>query len=120
MLSYSAAFKVVAPFNAVEASGNKVRLIKVDLPEPETPVTQVIKPSGMVKSTLFRLLPRAPFNVSTLSLLKGTRCAGISIRRLPDINCPVMELGLANTCSGVPCAMTWPPCTPAPGPISIK
>ena len=45
------AVKVVAPLSCVAASGSNVRLISVDLPEPETPVTQVIMPSGMVKST---------------------------------------------------------------------
>ena len=43
----------------------KVSLIKVDLPEPDTPVTQVKRPMGMVKSTLRRLLPRAPNNSIT-------------------------------------------------------
>jgi hypothetical protein len=31
-----------------------------DFPEPETPVTQVNTPTGMDKSTLFKLLPVAP------------------------------------------------------------
>jgi ABC-type uncharacterized transport system YnjBCD ATPase subunit len=33
-----------------------VSLIKVDFPEPETPVTQVNTPTGIDKSTLFKLL----------------------------------------------------------------
>ena len=35
-------------------------MISVDLPPPETPVTQVNSPSGIVAVTFFRLLPRAP------------------------------------------------------------
>ena len=38
---------VVAPFSAVAATGNSVSLISVDLPEPDTPVTQVNRPSGI-------------------------------------------------------------------------
>ena len=65
IFSWGAAFNVVAPFNAVAANGNNVPLIKVDLPDPDTPVIQVITPNGMVKSTLFKLLPVAPSNFST-------------------------------------------------------
>ena len=35
-------------------------MISVDLPPPETPVTQVKMPSGIAAVTFFRLLPRAP------------------------------------------------------------
>ena len=35
-------------------------MTSVDLPEPETPVTQVKSPSGIGTLTFFRLLPRAP------------------------------------------------------------
>ena len=33
--------------------------MSVDLPPPETPVTQVNRPSGISAETFFRLLPRA-------------------------------------------------------------
>ena len=36
----------------------------VDLPPPETPVTQVKAPSGIDAVTFFRLLPVAPVTVS--------------------------------------------------------
>ena len=35
-------------------------MTSVDLPPPETPVTQVKSPSGIVAVTFLRLLPRAP------------------------------------------------------------
>src|SRR6266851_3338376 len=35
-------------------------LTRVDLPEPETPVTTVSRPRGRVTSTSFRLFARAP------------------------------------------------------------
>ncbi len=44
------------------AKGISVRLIKVDLPEPDTPVIQVKVPIGIVKSTSCKLLPVAPFS----------------------------------------------------------
>src|SRR5690554_6246689 len=115
ILLCSAAFNVVALFKAVAANGIKVRLIKVDFPEPETPVIQVINPSGMVKSTLFRLLPLAPISLSSRSLLYGVRSAGMAMERSPDKYCPVIELGFLITSVGVPWAITCPPCTPAPG-----
>ena len=34
--------------------------IKVDLPLPETPVTQVKVPTGIFKLTFFKLFPEAP------------------------------------------------------------
>ena len=40
---------VVAPFNSVAAIGYRVLLIRVDLPDPDTPVTQVSSPSGDYK-----------------------------------------------------------------------
>src|SRR5450830_1911448 len=67
MLSCAAASRVVAPFKAVALSGNSVLLISVDLPEPETPVTQVSRPRGISRSTLRRLLPRAPLGATPSS-----------------------------------------------------
>ena len=43
-------------------------MVKVDLPEPETPVMQVKVPSGMLAVTFCRLLERAPLTVSFLPL----------------------------------------------------
>jgi hypothetical protein len=37
-----------------------VSLTRVDLPEPDTPVTQVSRPTGKSTLTFFRLLPLAP------------------------------------------------------------
>ena len=41
-----------------------------------------------------------------------------AIARFPDRYCPVIDAASAATSAGVPWLMTWPPCTPAPGPIS--
>ena len=82
--------------------GNNVSLIKVDLPEPDTPVIQVNKPTGIFKLTFFRLLPFAPKIVSIFSRSTGTRFSGIAIRRSPLKNLPVNELGLLTISSSVP------------------
>ena len=55
-------------------------MVKLDLPLPETPVTQVKVPSGMQAVTFLRLLARAPWTVS-LWPLPLRRLAGISIWR---------------------------------------
>ena len=45
---------------------------------------------------------------------------GTSIWRLPERYWPVSEAGFLATSSGVPAAITWPPCSPAPGPRSTR
>ncbi len=57
-------------------------MVKLDLPDPDTPVTQVKVPSGMLAVTFCRLFARAPWTVS-LCPLPLRRWAGISIRRRP-------------------------------------
>src|SRR5687768_15758630 len=44
--------------------GKRVSWTRVDLPLPETPVTQVKRPTGKATSILRRLFPRAPFRTS--------------------------------------------------------
>ena len=116
--SKAAVCGLVAPFKALAAMGYKVLLIRVDLPEPETPVTQVIRPIGMVKLTFCRLLPLAPRMRSCLAGFCGRRRVGTAIPSLPDRYWPVMEASLLRISSRLPWAITWPPWTPAPGPIS--
>ncbi|MNG05786.1 hypothetical protein D3C84_889960 [compost metagenome] len=117
-LSWAEASSEVAPFSAVAVMGNRVLLIRVDLPEPETPVTQVSRPTGTSRLTCCRLLPRAPLSLSDFFLSRGVRWAGTWIFTRPERYFPVSESGCAITWSGVPSATIWPPCTPAPGPIS--
>ena len=53
-----------ARFNCVATARNRVSLTSVDLPDPETPVTQVMSPSGNSAVTFFRLLAVAPMTRS--------------------------------------------------------
>src|SRR5690606_11407758 len=104
--------------SAVAVIGNRVLLIRDDLPEPETPVTQVNRPTGISRSTFFSLLPQAPLSRSHLSLLGGMRLLGTWIFFSPDRYWPDREVESAMTCSGVPWETIRPPWTPAPGPMS--
>src|SRR5690606_41387131 len=70
---WGAALSVVALLRAVAARGNRVSLIRVDLPEPDTPVMQVNTPMGMSRSTLRRLLPLAPLMVRRFFVSPGRR-----------------------------------------------
>ena len=60
------------------------------MPEPDTPVTHVNRPSGIATSTSRRLLPRAPRRPSSLPVW-ARRVAGTSIERLPERKGPVSE-----------------------------
>ena len=57
-------------------------MVKLDLPEPDTPVMQVKVPSGIDAVTLWRLLAVAPWTVSFLPV-PLRRLAGIGIERRP-------------------------------------
>ena len=66
---------VLAPFSSAAARRYSVSLISVDLPEPETPVTQVNRPAGNAASTSCRLLPLAPVMRShAVSSMGWRRC----------------------------------------------
>ena len=53
--------------------------INVDLPLPETPVTQVKLPVGILRLTLFKLFPLAPLISTNLPFLASLLVLGISI-----------------------------------------
>ena len=93
-------------------------LTSVDLPEPLTPVTAVSVPSGIETSMFLRLLARAP-RITISPLSAGRRDEGVGTERSPRRYAPVSEpLPSFSRSSGVPWKITWPPCSPAPGPRS--
>ncbi len=59
-------------------------MTRVDFPPPETPVTQVKRPSGIDAVTLFRLLPRAPTILSSRPGVAARRFDGIATVRSPE------------------------------------
>ena len=97
-------------------------MISVLLPLPDTPVTQVKVPSGMLAVTFCRLFSLAPLTVSQRPPLAGgsRRTLGIGTWRKPERYWPVRLALLRITSSGVPSAMTLPPWAPAPGPMSTR
>ena len=109
-------------FSALEISldipGRSVWLIKVDLPEPDTPVTQTKRSKGSSRFTDLRLWPSAPDSLIILFSSTSFLFEGISIFLLPDRNWPVIESLDLAIWSAVPWAQILPPWTPAPGPMS--
>ena len=74
------------------------------MPEPETPVTQIKRPSGIVTSMFFRLCSDAPLRV--MLFFKGLLLFdGSGIMFLPDRYFPVMDFVFLDICFGVPVAI---------------
>ena len=105
-----------APFNLRATALYSVSMSSVDLPPPETPVTQVNRPSGISAVMFFRLLPRA-LTIFSARRERGLR-SGTGTLSSPERYLPVHERGAAMRSSTVPSATTWPPWMPAPGPMS--
>ena len=91
--------------------------IRVDFPDPDTPVTLTNIPSGIFTSIRFRLCSRAP-RIHSASPLPRRRRAGTEMTRRPERYWPVIESGALRMRSSGPEATTRPPCAPAPGPMS--
>ena len=117
MNSSCAPARVFAPFSSAASFLYRISLTNEDLPEPETPVTQVSVPSGIVKSVCLRLFTAQPLTVMLLPL-PLRRISGTGMNFLPERYCPVMDLSLLSSSSIVPSNTTSPPLRPAPGPIS--
>ena len=62
----------------------------VDFPLPETPVTHVNVPVGILRFTLFKLFPQAPLISTKRPFLASRLIFGISIDFLFARYCPVI------------------------------
>ena len=94
-------------------------MTSVDLPEPETPVTATNSPSGNVTSMSRRLCSRAPRTVSSRPGVRGRRTVGD--RDLPaagEVRAGERVRVLEQVLRPCRRRTTWPPCSPAPGPMS--
>jgi len=86
-------------------------LIKLDLPDPDTPVTTVYTPVGILTVTSFKLFSEAflitrwPFG---LRRFFGTGILSSLAKYLP-----VIDVGESTKDCGVPCATTSPPKFPS-------
>ena len=75
--------RVLARFRSAASRLNRISLTREDLPEPDTPVTQVKVPRGMDTSTPRRLFSAAPRMVRKFPLpLRRSVGTGILLR--PD------------------------------------
>ena len=108
---------VLALFRLFARCLYKISLTRELFPEPDTPVTHVIIPNGISTSIFFRLFSLAPFTVRNPAGV--FRSAGTGICSFPLRYCPVMDSSTWQISSAVPCAITFPPREPAPGPISM-
>src|SRR5690242_21117283 len=91
--------------------------MRLDLPEPDTPVTHVMRPMGISTLTSRRLWALAP----TKRMARPSfflRLEGMGIRFSPERYGPVTDVGDAMMAEGVPSATMLPPRAPAPGPMS--
>src|SRR4029450_7189787 len=89
-------------------------LTRVDLPEPDTPVTHVKVPSGIRTFIPLRLCSRGLW-ITRLLPVPGRRRAGGAMRSRPARKRPVSEARLPTISSGVPTATTGPPVPPPRG-----
>ena len=101
------------------SAGSSVSMTSVDLPEPETPVTQVKHAEReSARRCPCRLCCRAPRSVS--AALRGAAARRHRDRRAPERYCAGQAARAGERSPpGVPAATTSPPCTPAPGPMSM-
>lgn len=90
---------------------------RVDLPDPDTPVTAVSTPSGNVASTPRTLCrstpPRVIHPVGTRGSRAGAGSSSKRNRRVADPSTPARP-------AGGPLCRTRPPCSPASGPTSTS
>ena len=84
------------PYTSAMSDRRRISFTSVDLPEPDTPVTQTNWPSGKVTSMSVRLCSRAPRTVMVLSVA-GRRTAGTAMDRFPARYCPVMDALLRSS-----------------------
>ena len=98
--------------------GSNVWFINDDLPEPETPVTHVKRPTGISAVILLRLFSLA-FIIFIFCSDGFNLLVGMGIFLWPDKYSAVIEFLLFKILFKSPCAHISPPCLPAPGPISM-
>ena len=96
-------------------------MISVDLPPPETPVTQVKVPSGMSTRDVLQVVGAGADDADAAGrVAPARRCFGSGIWRKPVEVLAGEAVGVAHHLLGRAAATTRPPWTPAPGPMSIR
>ena len=91
-------------------------MVSVDLPPPETPVTQTNLPRGNSAVTFRRLLPVALTTVTDFCHCPTAASRAHRIFLLPERYAPVTEAGFAAISAGSPSADHLPPMHTGPRP----
>ena len=108
-----------APFSCAAAWPKSVSTMSVDLPEPDTPVTQVNSAERQRDRDVAQVVAvRAEDRISRARRCAVRSRAGSAMRSRPARYARSSRPGSASISAGVPCATRWPPCAPAPGPRS--
>ena len=89
------------PFNSLAKYLYNTSFTKVDFPDPETPVTQLNTPSGILTLIFFKLFSVA-FIISIDLPFDFLLFLGTEIFFLPLRYCPVIESATSFTSSAVP------------------
>ena len=93
-------------------------MTRVDLPDPDTPVTQVNTPRG--NRTVSSLVVLAHPDQLQPALPGLRRLDGTAMARFPAMYWPVRDASVRSRSARAPSATIWPPCSPAPGPMSTR
>ena len=103
-------------------AGIRLSRISVVLPEPETPVTAIIRPLGKSASSGLTvwICPVERWILPMENISCAGTCLPRSIILSPDRNGPIRDAGSFSISARVPLAITVPPWAPASGPISIS
>src|SRR5665811_789887 len=88
----------------------RIPFTSVDLPDPDTPVTEISCPNGNDTVTSWRLFSRAPTTVTDRPV-SGRLAAGSGIDRRPARYAPVRDSLLASSSLTGPETITSPPCS---------
>ena len=98
-------------------SSSSAWLTRLDLPEPEIPVTDVKQPNGKSTFKSLRLLRVTPSNFNQPL---GSRRNGFDTRFSANKYSRVCDASICAKPAGGPLYNTCPPCSPAAGPTSIS
>ena len=109
---------IQAPSSTDSQFDEIISWIREDFPLPDTPVTQISSPSGKCTSIPFRLCSAAPRMTSSWPF-PCRLTVGTGIFFCPLRYWPVTDSGQAHRSSTDPAQTTFPPLTPAPGPMSM-
>ena len=93
-------------------------MTSVDLPPPETPVTQVNSAERNFRRDVLQVVAARVDDLDGAAMVRRRAAPARRLTSSPVRYWPVSEFGLRMISAGVPCATIWPPCTPAPGPMS--